>query len=182
MTSSPVSLEEGFEALEKFDRYFGFARLYRCVDGWYVSNHTDEGIGGDDPCIRAYGKTPQEALIAAAQFLRDPKLPAPIPCPGCGKTTACHEFMVNKKGRREAEFFCWGNGDSCGCIFLDDICPSCMGSLEVIEDEAAGNRTQWEAKCLNCGKIFPRGSDAVEEYPDLKMEPLDLDAIGVDNA
>ena len=179
-----LELEAGFAALETFKRAFGFCRLYECIDGWYVSNKTDEGIGGCDPCIRIYGKTPKEALLAAAQFLEDPLIPSAIDCPHCGNTISCKEFSVNKHHRREVEFFCWHEG----CYepsFADDICPACMGPLEVIEVETPDGvdmRTRWDAKCKKCGKVFPRGNDINEEYPNFKMERIDLEATGADDA
>jgi hypothetical protein len=179
-----LELEEGFSALETFCQCFGFARLYRCFDGWYVSNQTDEGIGGCDPRIRIYGKTPEEAVIATAHFIRDPKIPSAIACPHCGVTIPCKEFVVNKPHRREVEFFCWNDGCYASSA-ASDICPACMGPLEVIEVETLDGvdvRTKWDAKCKKCGKIFPRGNDIDEEYPDFKMEKIDLEEIGVDDA
>lgn len=175
-----LELEQGFAALEKWNHYFGFVRLYRCVGCWAVSNKTDEGIGGCDPSIVAEGSTPKEALIAAAAFLRDPKIPASIACPGCGKPLVVDEYRHNCRSERMRLMFrcsgCWNS------YMGDDICPDCLGNLEVIgEDEDPRKpKPMWEAKCEKCGKTFVRGSIYREDemvFPKWKFETLDLEGL-----
>ena len=177
-----IELERGFEALEKWQYYFGFARLYQCGGGWYVSNKTDEGIGGADPEIKAYGVTPKEALIAAARFLEDPKIPSDIPCPGCGKIMKVHSYTYNGCSRTDIEFFCWGLGDNCGMVLAEDICPRCGGYLDFETDETYDRNTdKWDVVCQKCGEKFSRGNDVDLEVADLKFEKIDLEAFGDDD-
>lgn len=176
-----ISMDEGFEALEKWNRYFGFCRVYKCCGCWAVSNKTDEGIGGGDPALVAEGATPKEAILSAAEFLRDPKIPSAIPCPRCGTLMALHEYRYNCHSERmRLEFTC----QSCWDTYMgDDICPDCFGNLEMPEDpepDPFNPRPTWNSTCEKCGKIFLRGNiDRESEmvFPKWKFEPIDLAAI-----
>lgn len=167
-------INAGFAALKQFHKIFGFARLFHCIDGWYVSNKTDGGLGGGGLELSMYGETPQEALFALARFLEDPKVPAPVSCQKCGKDAPCCEFTFNSvRGDRDIEFMCphcWE------MMFTREICPLCMGKLETAEDISGSDDPTWVAKCANCGKIVLRGEG--EEYPQFEMRPLDLIALG----
>lgn len=177
-----IDLEAGFDALEKWNRYFGFCRVYKCVGCWAVSNKTDEGIGGCDPELIAEGATPKDAIIAAAKFLQDPKIPAPIPCPKCGELMDLKEYRHNCRSERmRIEFMC----HKCWDIYMgDDLCPECYGNLEIIEeyqyDPNVPPPELWDVKCNRCSKIFVRGNiDRESEmiFPKWKLETLDLAAI-----
>lgn len=185
MTSHPISIDEAFEALEKFNEYFGFCRLYRCCLRWAVSNKTDEGIGGCGPTIAVEGASPKEAIIATAEFLRNPQIPTSIPCPKCGEAMGLHEYRPNSYSKRMSlEFYC----GKCWDIYMaDDICPDCFGNLEIITEPDQDPRNPaplWDAKCEKCGKVFLRGDIDQEDkmtFPNWKFELLDLEAIGADD-
>jgi len=171
MTPEPElqKINAGFVALKQFHEIFGFARLSRCVDGWYVSNKTDEGIGGGGPGLSMYGEAPQEALFALVRFLEDPKIPASITCHKCGKDAPCGDFTFNSpRGYSDIEFtcpHCWE------VMFTHEICPLCMGKLEDLPDTSRSDPT-WHEKCSKCGEIVLRGEG--EEYPKFRMQSLDL--------
>jgi len=169
-------ISDGFAALARFHKIFGFARLFHCVDGWYVSNKTDEGIGGGGPGLSMYGETPQEALFALVRFLEDPKVPASIPCQKCGEDAPCDDFTFNStRGSRDIDFtcpHCWE------MMWAREICPLCMGKLEDLPDTPGFDPT-WHEKCSKCGEIVLRGDG--EEYPKFEMKTLDLVALGAWN-
>lgn len=165
-------INAGFAALKQFHEIFGFARLFHCVDGWYVSNETDEGLGGGRLGLSMYGETPQEALFALARFLEDPKIPVSVSCLECGNDAPCCEFTFNStRGCRDIEFMC---SHCWEMMFTHEICPSCMGKLETAEDISGLDAPTWEATCAKCGKIVLRGDG--EKYPEFKMRLLDLTA------
>lgn len=166
-----MNLEEALASLEKWNAIFGFVRLYRTIDGWAVSNKTDEGIGGSGPDISIFGKTPKEAILSAARFItEDLKVPAPLKCPNCGEMIPISDYDIDQEKLRLC-YYCWNCYES---YHEDDICPDCFGALEVIEIEGADPvRTIWESKCKACGKIYARGKVEVR-YPEWVFEKLAL--------
>jgi ribosomal protein L32 len=166
-----MTTEEALSALEKWNEIFGFARLYRTIGGWAVSNKTDEGIGGSGPYISIYGKTPAEAVLAAAKYItEDLTIPAPLKCPNCGQTIPISDYDIGRENP-SIRYYCGGCFES---YCEDDICPECWGALDVIDDEASDlNRPIWESKCKTCGKVYKRGKVEMQ-YPEWVFEKLVL--------
>lgn len=168
-------LDEAIKALELWNDCFGYCQLDKCIGRWNVSNKTDEGLGGHGPSIAAEGSTPEEAIIAAHRFLKDPKIPASFPCPSCGQPLTVDEYVYNCSSMRmQVTFRCHDCWDS---FMGDDICPDCYGELAVV-DHSDG--PTWDTKCARCGKAFLRGSIALEHlmvFPKWKFETLDFGAL-----
>lgn len=172
-------LETAFAALLEWQRCFGFCRLYCGAAGWYVSNQTDEGLGGANPNLQAYGKTPEDAALAAASFLKDPKIPVPIVCPGCSERLAVSSFTYGKP-EPDFEFAC--TNANCFNVYSSDyLCPACLGELVVCDDSDARIGTStWKTQCDRCGKVYPRGEGIKIDYPVFSFEPLHLEDINED--
>ena len=165
-------INAGFEALARFNEIFGFARLFHCIDAWYISNKTDEGIGSGGVGLSVHGETPQEALFALARFLEDPKIPVPISCLKCGKPAPCDDFVFESSHYGfDVQFVCPHCWDM---VSANGICPLCRGRLESFEDGAGSFNPTWHEKCAKCGEVVLRGDG--EEYPEFEMKTLDLTA------